>query len=273
MTNGAPPRGNTVTVGDLDLHYLSYGDGPPVVFLHGSGPGASGFSNFKQNVQAVVDCDHRAVLIDMPGFGYSSKPVDRDYTTEFFADAVTGLLDAIDIESAVLVGNSLGGGICIRIALDQPQRVSKLVMMAPGGIEDRETYFAMPGMVKMVERFVGGALDRDGLGEILQLLVYDKSQVDEALIDERWAILQDQPPEVLSRMKIPSMAGELGSLACPILGFWGVDDEMTPASGAQKFLDQCRDCRFTLVTQCGHWVMVEHHDLFNAALTDFLVRG
>lgn len=273
MPAASPPRGDTVRVGEFDIHYLSRGEGPAVVLLHGSGPGASAYSNFKQNIDTIVDSGHRAILVDMIGFGYSSKPTDRDYTTELFASTVKGALDAIGVESCSLLGNSLGGAICIRLALDYPDFVTSLIMMAPGGIEERETYFAMPGIAKMVSTFVAGELDREGLRKLLQMLVYDNNHVTDELVDERFAILQQQPKEVLSRMVIPSMADELKNLGCPIIGFWGQNDEFNPVSGANKFLEQCSDCRFTTVTDCGHWVMLEHARMFNAQLGDFLRNG
>ena len=272
MSTTGPPRGDIVTAGDYDIHYLSFGEGPAVVLLHGSGPGASGYSNFKQNIDTIVATGHRAVVIDMIGFGYSSKPTDCDYTTELFASTVKSALDAIGVEKCAFLGNSLGGAICIRLALDHPDFVTSLIMMAPGGIEERETYFAMPGISKMVKTFVGGELDRAGLRALLQMLVYDDNLVSDQLVDERYAILETQPPEVLSRMIIPSMADDLKDIQCPIIGFWGQNDEFNPVSGAQKFLQQCTDCRFTIVTDCGHWVMLEHEHMFNAQLHDFLTN-
>ena len=273
MKDSRPPEGRLARIGAFDIHVLTYGSGPAVVFLHGSGPGASAYSNFKQNIEAVVNAGCQAILLDLVGFGYSSKPTDRDYTTELFASTTSTALDSLGIGACTLVGNSLGGAICIRIALDDPERVDRLVLMAPGGIEDRETYFAMPGIAKMVSSFVGGELDRNGLKTILETLVHDASLVTEELIEERFYILKSQPREVLSRMVIPSMADELGDLSCPIYGFWGEQDEMTPVSGAHKFLGQCHDCRFTLLANCGNWVMLEHQQFFNDTLAQILSHG
>lgn len=269
-TTFAPPRGEVVNAGEHDIHYLSFGSGPAVVFLHGSGPGASGYSNFKHNIDAVVEAGHRAILIDMVGFGYSSKPIGIDYTTDLFASTVKAALDNIGIERCTLVGNSLGGAICIRLALDFPELVERLIMMAPGGIEERETYFAMPGIAKMVSAFVEGGLDREGLKSVLETLVFDKAHVTQELVEERFCILETQPKDVLSRMIIPSMGEQLGDLQCPVFGFWGQQDQMTPSSGATKFLDQVSNCQFLMLSDCGHWVMVEHKDVFNKALTDIL---
>lgn len=243
-----------------------------MVFVHGSGPGASGHSNFRKNVDAFAGAGYRVIVPDLPGFGYSSKPTDRDYTTRFFSEHVVGLLDALAIGNFALIGNSLGGAISIRLALDCPDRVTRLVLMAPGGIEELETYLAMPAMAKMIGNFVDGALDRDGLRRVLETLVYDPVHVTESLVDERWAVLQEQPPEVLSRMIIPNMEAELAAIQCPVLSFWGVDDEMLPASGGHKITRACKAARHVEVAGCGHWVMVEHTRMFNAACLDFLAN-
>ena len=261
-------------MGDLSIHYRSHGhpDGDVVVFVHGSGPGASGHSNFRKNVDAFAGAGYRVIVPDLPGFGYSSKPTDRDYTTTFFSEHLLGLLDALAIRNFALIGNSLGGAISIRLALDYPDRVTRLVLMAPGGIEELETYLAMPAMAKMIGNFVDGALDRDGLRRVLETLVYDPAHVTESLVDERWVILQEQPPEVLSRMIIPNMEAELAGIQCPVLSFWGADDEMLPPSGGHKITRACKAARHVEVAGCGHWVMVEHTRMFNAACLDFLAN-
>ncbi len=245
-TASGPPQAYFQQVGDIRMHYhdLMPDDAiGTVVFVHGSGPGASGYSNFKKNMEVFRDAGYRVIVPDLPGFGYSSKPTDRDYTSDFFAGCLTGLLTAIEAKDYTLVGNSLGGAISIRVALDQPDSVSKLVLMAPGGIEELETYMAMPAMAKMISNFVGGQLDRPGLRRVMETLVFDPSHVTDELVNERWAILQDQPPEVLSRMVIPNMEPELASLKCPVLSFWGVDDELLPASGGQKITRACNRSR------------------------------
>ncbi|WKD49068.1 alpha/beta fold hydrolase [Microbulbifer spongiae] len=266
MNAFAPPRGSTAKVGEYDIHYLSYGEGPAVVFLHGSGLGASAYSNFKQNIDAVVNCGHRAVLIDMIGFGYSSKPADLDYTMKLFVTTVKAALDTIGIDRCSLVGNSLGGGVSIRLALDHPEMVQRLILMAPGAIEERETYFAMPGIAKMVSAFVEGPVSREGLRTVLESLVFHPKHITDELVEERFCILETQPKEVLLRMVIPSMGEQLSKLQCPVFGFWGQQDQMTPVSGATKFLNQVSECEFQIFSDCGHWVMVEYAERFNLAL-------
>lgn len=267
----ALPAGQTITTPDgLRLHYLDTGTGEPVVFIHGSGPGASGHSNFKHNAPAFAAAGFRAVVVDLPGYGQSSKPADVEYTLDFFVAALRAQLLALELPRCVLVGNSLGGAIALKYALDYPEHVSRLVMMAPGGVEDRETYFRMEGIEKMVSLFTGGHMNPDTMRQLLQLLVHDATLVTDALVDERMAVCKEQPREVLATMQVPNLTGRLGEIACPVLGFWGTEDRFNPAGGALKFLQGCRDARFVLINRCGHWVMVEHSEYFNRECLAFL---
>src|SRR5690349_13849298 len=128
------PEGKYVDIGDgLQIHYQDQGSGEVVLFFHGSGPGASGYSNFKRNYPYLAEHGYRTVVPDTLGFGYSSKPDGIDYGLDFVCGAVVRFLDKLGIDKATVVGNSHGGALAIKLALDHPQRVSKLVLMAPGG--------------------------------------------------------------------------------------------------------------------------------------------
>jgi len=259
--------------GNLTLQCIDLGSGPQtLVFIHGSGPGAGGHSNFKLNYPWFAEQGFRCVVPDLPGYGASDKPVDREYVLDFFVESLHALLTEMRIERAVLVGNSLGGAIAMKYALDHPESVSHLVLMGPGGIEERETYFRMEGIQRMMSDFAGGVLDREGMRRLLTLLVHDPKHVTEQLLDERVPVVAQQPKEVLATMRVPNLEARLSELTVPILGFWGVNDRFCPSSGSQKILERCPDVEFTLVNRCGHWVMVEHRDMFNHATLDFLRR-
>jgi 4,5:9,10-diseco-3-hydroxy-5,9,17-trioxoandrosta-1(10),2-diene-4-oate hydrolase len=159
-----PSFGRTVKLRQgYELHYLEHGAGSPVVFVHGSGPGVSAYSNFFPNYREIAAAGFRSVLPDLVGFGWSSKPSGIDYTLELFTSTLLEFLDQLQIGRCVLVGNSLGGAVSLKIAIDHPERVTRLVVMGPGGIESRERYFQMPGIQKMVSGFTGTGFDREGL--------------------------------------------------------------------------------------------------------------
>lgn len=258
--------------GGYEIEVAQAGSGPALVFLHGSGPGASGVSNFRQNIEAFVDAGYRVVLPDLIGYGASSKPTSIDYTLQLFSDTVFEALQAVGVESATLIGNSLGGGIAVQIALDHPGFAERLVLMAPGCIEERETYFAMPGIAKMVGDFTSPDFTEADQKRLVSNLVYDPSMISDALVAERYAVARTQPKDVLARMRTPNLAPRLGELPMPILGFWGLNDEFCPASGAAHFVNACPDVRFMTFNRVGHWVQVERAAEFNRYTLAFL-RG
>ena len=139
-----PPQDRIAELPDgMRLHYLDSGQGPVVVWLHGSGPGASGHSNFKGNYPAFAAAGFRNIVLDLPGFGRSDKPADAHYNLDFFVSRLSAFLDVLGIERCTLLGNSLGGAIALGQALARPELVERLILMAPGGVEERETYFQM----------------------------------------------------------------------------------------------------------------------------------
>lgn len=266
-----------IDVNGLSLHYTHHAaegeEHGVVVFIHGSGPGASGWSNFKHNVAAFQRSGMRCVVYDQWGYGKSSKPQDRDHTLTFFVDGLIALLDALNIESAHLVGNSLGGAVALGAALSHSHRVASLILMAPGGIESRERYFSMPGIQAMVKYPMGSPeFTRSVLAELLTELVFDPSQVDEELVAERWATLETQNAHVLATMQIPDLTDQLPQLSVATLVFWGTEDRFCPADGIWKILSMSGHVEAQMVNQCGHWVMCEYPSLFNERCAAFLTR-
>ena len=265
------PVGHFVTLDcGLRLHFLDEGSGPVVLWLHGSGPGASGYSNFKGNYPQFVAAGFRNLVVDLPGFGRSDKPEDAQYNLDFFVNAMSGFLKAVGVKRATLLGNSLGGAIALGLALAEPERVEKLILMAPGGVEDRETYFKMVGIQRMVELYNAGPLGIEQMRRIMSLQLFDSSQLEDSLLAERVAVAVHHPRNLFTTMMVPNMTERLEELQVPILGFWGSDDNFNPASGALKVLKHAPNARFIMLNRCGHWVQVEHRELFNKACLDFL---
>ncbi|WP_233560280.1 alpha/beta fold hydrolase [Oleomonas cavernae] len=119
-----------VTFGNRRIFVSEAGEGYPVVMLHGGGPGASGLSNYGRNI-GPLSAHFRVIVPDMLGYGQSTKGVNRRDPFGDLADAMLALLDALKIEKAHFIGNSLGGACALRLGLDRPSRVSALVLMGP----------------------------------------------------------------------------------------------------------------------------------------------
>lgn len=273
MSTAAVPEGKYADVGDgLRVHYQELGEGFPVVFIHGSGPGASGFSNFKGNYPHFAEHGFRALVPDTLGFGYSSKP-DVDYEFDFVLGGLKRFLRALGVERCAVVGNSHGGALAIQLALDEPALVSRLVLMAPGGLEVRERYMEMRGIRSMMKAVLGPeGITRESLRKVFELQLFDSSQMNDALLEERFRIAEQQPKRVLTTLRVPHLAPRLSEIGCPVFGLWGNEDQFCPVSGATALAEQCKRSRVLRISQCGHWVMVEYARLFNRLSVDFLLE-
>jgi 4,5:9,10-diseco-3-hydroxy-5,9,17-trioxoandrosta-1(10),2-diene-4-oate hydrolase len=269
----AVPEGKFVEVDSLRIHYQEAGlpKAPVVVFLHGSGPGASGFSNFCRNYPHFAGCGFRVIVPDTVGYGYSSKPTDVDYTLDFLTRCTSRCLDVLGVSRCALVGNSHGGALALNLALLEPKRVSHLLLMAPGGLEDREAYMKMEGISAMMQAFFQpGGIDREGMRRVLRLQVQDISHITEDVVEERLHIAKLQPKRAIATLAVPNLAEKLPELQARVLGFWGVQDKFCPVSGAMTLARGARRARVMLLADCGHWVMVERSELFNRMGVEFL---
>jgi len=275
-----PAAGRNVVVGQRQIHLHEFGTGPAVLMLHGGGPGASGLSNYSRNIQALAQ--HFRVLVpDLPGYGRSSKAVNADDPFADLASAMLGLLDALDIPSAHVIGNSLGGACALRMALDAPQRVGRLVLMGPGGIGISQNA-PSAGLKRLLGYYAGEGPTLDKLRAFIREdLVFDGSQVGEKLLLERFEGSLDpevmahpplRPPKDLEAFKRLDflLDPRLPTLANPTLVLWGTEDRVNPSSGALALQAQLPACDVHLFSRAGHWVQWERASEFNAVVAAFL---
>jgi 4,5:9,10-diseco-3-hydroxy-5,9,17-trioxoandrosta-1(10),2-diene-4-oate hydrolase len=275
-----PPTVRTVAVGDRQIHLTEFGAGPAVLMLHGGGPGASGLSNYSRNVQALAS--HFRVLVpDMPGYGKSSKTVDAADPFGGLASAMLDLLDALHIERAHVVGNSLGGACALRLALDRPERVGRVVLMGPGGIgvsQGKPT----PGLIRLLTYYGGEGPTFDKLAAFIREdLVYDAGSVTDAMLRERFESSID--PEVIANppLRAPKdpaafkrmdflLDPRLSTFDHPTLVLWGTEDRVNPVSGGHALQAKLPACDLFLFSRTGHWVQWERAAEFNAVVAAFL---
>ena len=255
------------------IHYHEQGEGEVVIFLHGAGTGASGYSNFKGNYPAFAQAGYRCIVPDLLGYGLSSKPDIEQYDLDFFIAGVKGLVNALGLKHITLLGNSLGGAVALGYALAHPQDVKRLILMAPGGVEDLDTYLAMPGIANMFKVYQSGKTGAAAMRDVMTMQLFDPTLLTEDIINERAPIAETQTQAARSILKVPNMTERLHELRCPVFGFWGVNDQFNPVSGTTKLVENCPQARIIVLNQCGHWVQVEHREMFNRACIDFLQHG
>ena len=104
-------------------------------------------------------------------------------------------------------------------------------------------------------------------------LMYNPEHATDELVAERMQIMEIMNGHVMATMKVPVLVDRLAEIDCPVLGFWGMDEQMMPENGIMAMAKNMKHLRFILVTECGHWVMVEHEAMFNRACLDFLRHG
>lgn len=279
MTQASPiPVGHFVDIAPVAgaaqrIHYHDQGSGEAVIFLHGAGGGASGYSNFKGNYPEFAKAGYRCIVPDLLGYGLSSKPDIAQYDLDFFVAGVKGLVDALGLTNITLLGNSLGGAVALGYALAYPDQVKRLILMAPGGVEDLDTYLAMPGIANMFKIYQSGKTGAEAMRAVMRMQLFDPSLLTDEIINERAPIAATQTQAARSVLKVPNMTNRLQELRCPVFGFWGMNDLFNPVGGTLKLMENCPQARMTLVNRCGHWVQVEHREMFNRACIDFLQNG
>jgi len=261
--------------GGYTIHYHEAGSRshgkPTILFLHGSGPGASGYSNFKHNFPVFAEAGHHCLIIDYPGYGYSSKPTDIDYSTNFYVQQIHELLTGLGIEQVVPVGNSLGGLLATAYTLAHPGSVPKLILMAPGGLAEGGTYIPYQvGLHAMFSWVAERPTDLDSFRKLLSYLVSSPDALSEEAVTERYGIALEQPSEVWTRMRTGHHTDRLGEIECPILCFWGAKDKFIPQSHGLVLTERAKDVRLIISSRCGHWYMIEEKDDFNAQCLKFL---
>lgn len=273
----------TFIVAGKPIFISEKGSGPTVVMLHGGGPGASGMSNYSRNVDALA-AHFRVVVPDMPGYGRSVKGVDQHDPFGYLADMIRGLIDELGVETAHLVGNSYGGAAALRLALDTPHRVDKLVLMGPGGIgttRGRPT----AGLRSLLSYYDGEGPSRDKLAAFVRTyLVYDGAAVPDELIDLRYQASID--PEVVANPPLRRPSGpmalrtlwrmdltrdrRLKTLTAPTLVLWGRNDNVNRPAGGPMLVNMLPNAELVMTSHTGHWMQWERAELFNQLVIGFL---
>jgi 4,5:9,10-diseco-3-hydroxy-5,9,17-trioxoandrosta-1(10),2-diene-4-oate hydrolase len=278
--------------GDITLNYYeagvstgsttaAVGGGLPLVMLHGGGPGASSWSNFGAALPGFAQ-DFRVLLVDQPGFGDSDKPEVVGNYFRHSAGYLRAFLDELGIDRIHLLGNSLGGGTAARFTLENPERVGRLVLMGPGGL-NLNVLSADP--TEGVKRLMDFAADpsREALRAFISTMVVDQSLVTDELVEERYA----DATKPGAREAMASMGAsfwnpdtfedgmiwrEAHRIRQHTLLTWGREDRVNPLDGALAALKLIPKASLHVFPNCGHWAQVEAPEEFREVATAFLAR-
>lgn len=264
------------------IHYQDggAGDASPLILIHGGGPGAYGWSNYRKNA-GPLSKNRRVIVVDLPGYGQSeARPHGESGIYGTNADAVLELMDALKIGKASLVGNSLGGGTSLRLALDHPERVDRMILMGPGGSLAATSTFPSEGLQRMLDFYEGEGPTLEKLRRVTDLLVYDGSTITDKLLEERLATAQS--PQTMKNPPLRRQAGNrkndlwresLQDLQHRTLLIWGREDKVLPLDMSFILLKQIPNADLYVFSKCGHWAQWEKADEFNRLVDQFLLAS
>jgi 2-hydroxymuconate-semialdehyde hydrolase/2-hydroxy-6-oxo-octa-2,4-dienoate hydrolase len=266
---------HTIDAGGIETSYLGAGAGPPVIMLHGSGPGVSGTANWQYNIPVLAE-RFRVLAPDLVGFGATERPTDIVYSLRSWTEHVWAFLDALGIETAAIVGNSLGGRIALQMATDHPERISRMVLMgAPGvGMTLTEGLAALrayepshDAMRDMLRNYF--AVDPTLITDELVAIRYEASIADGAF--ETYRAMFFDPGHKGSELGITE--DEVRAIATPTLLVHGREDKVVPVSVSVTMLGLLPNADLHVFSHCGHWTQIERADEFSALISDYLGRS
>lgn len=249
-------------------------DGRTLLFLHGSGGHLEAYS---RNIAAHAD--HLPVLaVDMIGHGYTDRP-DHPYRLEDYIAHLLNLLDTLKLERVSISGESLGGWIAGRMAIQHPDRIDRLVLNTAAGLVAKRE---ISERVTALSLEAAGNPTRENIRSRLEWLMHDPAQVTDDMVETRYRIYS-QPGYVNAMRNILHMMDydnrkaalftqdELGQIAAPTLVLWTSDDPGSTPETGQTFANWIPGARLAVMDKCGHWPQFEDPATFNRLQLEFLL--
>jgi 2-hydroxymuconate-semialdehyde hydrolase len=267
-----PEIAQMITAAGFKTNLHDYGDGFPLMMIHGSGPGVTAWANWRL-VMPELAKSRRIVAPDMLGFGYSERPEGITYNRELWVKHAVGVLDALGLDQVDLLGNSFGGGIALALALAYPERVRRLILMGSAG-----TPFTL---TEGLDAVWGYTPSIDNMRRLLDIFAYDRTLVTDDLAELRYqASIRPGFQEAFSQMFPPPRQNGINELSSPedkvrllpheTLILHGREDQVIPLSASLALHEWIKNSQLHVFGCCGHWTQIEHSERFVRLVSDFL---
>jgi len=264
--------GKFIDIAGTRTRYHDVGQGEPTILIHGGGPGASGLSNYRKNVEPLA-AGRRVVVLDLPGFGETEGKLKDGPIFEAMGDFIRAFMDTIGVQKASFVGNSLGGATSLMVALRAPDRVNRLVLMGTGGSQAIFSPMPTEGLRRMAMFHAGEGPTLEKLKGVIELLVFDSKSITEQLLQERLkAATRSDVIDIFKRPPMDIWRENLASLKHRTLIVWGRDDRVVPLDSSFILLKTLPNAQLHVFPKCGHWAQWEKAEEFNTLVADFLDR-
>lgn len=261
------------------IHYLDEGDrkGVPVILLHGSAIGITAAANFYLTIPALVQAGYRAIAPDLYGYGWTEAPAGVQAIRTDQVDEICRLIDALGIESAYLIGNSLGGMVTTSMSLWHPEKVRGNIVIGTGGARWKHgTRFES----NPTSRSIAGSYSRDMVRRSMEHLVSDPAIVPSKLLEYRVKMaersgawerhIEATRQRDQAKKSHPFDESHAAKSPVPTLFIFGKDDRVNPPEDALAGAEAFQHADLVVFGHCGHWTMIERADDFNALMLRFL---
>lgn len=267
-----PEVANSVCAAGIRTNYHDTGSGFPVLLIHGSGPGVSAWANWRLTMPELAKrC--RVIAPDMAGFGFSERPESIDYNLDTWVAQAVGLLDALGIEQADVVGNSFGGALALAMAIRHPARVRRLVLMGSVGVPFPIT--------QGLDDVWGYQPSFEAMRKLLDVFAHDRALVSDELAELRYqASIRPGFQESFSAMfpaprqrwvdAMASREEDIRALPHETLVIHGREDKVIPLSNSLTLAQWISRSQLHVFGRCGHWTQIEHAARFARLVGDFL---
>ncbi|WKA56963.1 alpha/beta hydrolase [Planococcus shenhongbingii] len=263
------------------IHEGGVGNSETILFLHGSGPGASASSNW-QDVLAHYANDYHVVAPDLVGFGETDHPIEYPSNgvqwMNLRIEQVLNLMDSLNVGTAHLVGNSLGGVISLFLAMDTPARFDRIVLMGAGGGLTEPT----PELSKLANFHKDPTAK--SLRNLLSWFLYDTTGMEDkldAIVEQRMEMFNR--PEVLRSYEANFKNTQLSDMLVPpsalkrmkheFLLIHGHQDRFVPLASSLYVMDYLENAELHVFKRCGHWAQIEQKEQFVKLTHDFFDRN
>jgi 2-hydroxymuconate-semialdehyde hydrolase len=271
----SPEIGRRLRTGGFESNVHDCGQGAPVLLVHGSGPGVSAWANWRLTIPALAE-RRRVIAPDMRGFGFTERPAapdEADYRMARWVQQLIDLLDALDLPQADVVGNSFGGALALALAIREPQRVRRLVLMGSVGVR----FPISPGL----DAVWGYEPSLENMRRLMNVFTFDRQLVTEDLARLRYeasirpgfqAAFAAMFPAPRQRWVDAMASAEADIRALPhhALVLHGREDRVIPLANSLTLADWIPRSQLHVFGQCGHWTQIEHAQRFVRLVNDFL---
>jgi pimeloyl-ACP methyl ester carboxylesterase len=275
------PQDKFVQVGNINTRYWDLGQsGIPIVLVHGI---IASVEYWEKNIFELAK-SHRVIAVDLIGFGKTDKP-DIDYTLDAFVQFLNSFLKTLEIEQCFLVGHSLGGGICLKFALDFPETVKKLILISSVGLSHQLPLgirlFSLSYLNKIIYH-----VSQETIMRAIRKHVYDQNKLDDVFLKRLVTLAQTTSSKrtLMSLLRtnvdlrgirkkiIAPLIKRFTKFKIPVLIIWGKQDKLLPLKNVHQTIKLIPFVTCHVFDQCGHMPQIEHANASNQLIKDFLIN-